>query len=303
MNKKTQAVRGVAVAAAFMLVLGASACSSGAGTQADNADPKSHPELFAELPKSVQESGQLKVAVLGGYPPATFKDEDGQMAGYEIELGLALAKELGIEIDFQPAAFTTVLTGVQAGRYDTALSSMADLPEREKTATFVNYLKSGVAMLVPSGNPANVSDVMDTLCGLTVSATRGTLQVGLMEEFSKENCGSRQIKIPLLDSPAEAILQVQTKRADAYMADAVVAQELATQSSKNSESELDVIAFPKIQLPPAGMPVALDNKELQNVLVKAWDKIIASGQYSEILQKWNVEVLAVDKATINAGSK
>jgi ABC-type amino acid transport substrate-binding protein len=143
---------------------------------------------------------------------------------------------------------------------------------------------------------------MNSLCGLTVSAVRGTLQIDLMSEFSKENCGSDQINIPLLNSPADAILQVQTQRADAYMADAVVAQELATQSSKNSAAELDVVAFPKIQLPPAGMPVALDNKELQNVLVKAWDKIIASGEYSEILGKWHVEVLAVDKATINAGS-
>lgn len=286
-----------------VLVLGVTACSKPSNAEVSKDAASVHPQLFQELPKTIQDSGHLKMAVLADYPPATYTGADGKLIGYEIELGRALGKQLGVQVDFQAAAFSTVLTGVQAGRYDTALSSMADLPTREKSATFVNYLKSGVAMLVPRGNPKNVTNVMSSFCGLTVSATRGTLQIQLMQDYSKSNCGARPIQIPLLDSPSEAILQVQTHRADAYMADAVVAQYLADQSAKNKGSQLDVVQLPGVDLPPAGMPVRPDDKELQAALTKAWDNLIADGTYKAILVKWHVEALSIDKATVNAGSK
>ena len=46
--------------------------------------------------------GTLRIACEGTYPPFNFKDDKGQLAGFDVELARALAAKLGVTPEFTP---------------------------------------------------------------------------------------------------------------------------------------------------------------------------------------------------------
>ena len=71
-----------------------------------------------ELEK-VKAAGKLVIGIEGTYPPFTYHDDDGSLAGLDVELGTALAEKLGVEVEFQEAAWDSLLIGIDSGRFDT----------------------------------------------------------------------------------------------------------------------------------------------------------------------------------------
>ena len=82
-----------------------------------------------ELEK-VKAAGKLVIGVEGTYPPFTYHDDSGELTGLDIELGKALAEKLGVEAEFQEAAWDSLLIGIDSGRFDTVINSVSITDER-----------------------------------------------------------------------------------------------------------------------------------------------------------------------------
>src|SRR5260370_36647205 len=61
-------------------------------------------------------------------------------------------------------------------------------PERGKETSFVTYMQAGTGGLVAAGNPKKIDDI-STLCGLTVTAGVGTVEL-TMEQVQAPKCKS-----------------------------------------------------------------------------------------------------------------
>lgn len=98
----------------------------------------------AELPAQYAEKGKLVVANQPNYPPMEYKDPaTNTLMGVDIDLGLALAKQLGTEIEWSEIGFEQMVSSLNTGRADLILSGMSDLPARRETMDFVDYMRSG----------------------------------------------------------------------------------------------------------------------------------------------------------------
>lgn len=86
------------------------------------------PWAHAELIDDVNDRNELRIAVEANTPPFNFK-EDGKLTGFEIELGQALARELGVNVSFVEVTDDDLLQGVESGKYDIALNQIALSPE------------------------------------------------------------------------------------------------------------------------------------------------------------------------------
>lgn len=86
------------------------------------------PWAHAELIDDVNDRNELRIAVEANTPPFNFK-EDGKLTGFEIELGQALASELGVNVSFVEVTDEDLLQGVESGKYDIALNQVALSPE------------------------------------------------------------------------------------------------------------------------------------------------------------------------------
>jgi len=69
----------------------------------------------AELLDEVKARGTLRIACEGSYPPFNFKDDKGNLTGFDVEIGRAIAAKLGVKPEFTTTEWSGILAGLQAG--------------------------------------------------------------------------------------------------------------------------------------------------------------------------------------------
>src|SRR3546814_15813203 len=100
------------------------------------------PATAAEPPEKIKAAGKVVIATMPNYPPITYKDPaTNTLKGFDIELGEAIAKEMGVKVEWQEIAFAQMLPSLQTGRVDLVMAGMSDLPTRRELQDFVDYLK------------------------------------------------------------------------------------------------------------------------------------------------------------------
>ena len=109
-----------------------------------------------------------------------------------------------------------LLPALDTKRIDVVAAAMTDTVARQAKYDFVDYFLTGQGIVVPTGNPKNISGI-DSLCGLNVSVLEASAQVDILERFNTEECASKPIVITALATDADAMLQVQSGRADASL--------------------------------------------------------------------------------------
>ncbi|MFF2193118.1 ABC transporter substrate-binding protein [Streptomyces sp. NPDC058157] len=302
-RSRIAAVGAIAVAGALIL--------TGCGDQTDKASSgsgtadKSAP-LFSKLPKKIQDAGVIKVGSDTAYAPMEFVD-NGKIVGVDPDIAEALGKQLGVKLQFTSGTFDGLITSLETGRQDVAISSMTDNKKRQeglddkgqkigKGVDFVDYMSSGVSLLVRKGNPDNIKS-LDDLCGKTVAVQRGTIYEDTFKAQA-EKCGDKKLTIEAFDTDAEAQTRVKAGGAVADLNDFPVTSYIAKTSGGGNDFEVggqqsDVGLF--------GIAVSKSNNQLRDALKEAVDAIIKDGSYAKVLEKWNVKDGAVQSATINAG--
>ena len=101
--------------------------------------------LFALLPFSINaesnldkilSSGVLKVGTTGDWDPMTVKDPaTNKYKGFDIDVMSQLAKDMGVKIEFVPAEWKTIVSGITSARYDIS-TSVTKTPKRAEVAGF-----------------------------------------------------------------------------------------------------------------------------------------------------------------------
>ena len=84
----------------------------------------------------IQERGTFIVGIEGTYPPFTYHDNDGNLAGYDVEIAQLIAGKLGVEAEFVEAAWDSLLIGVDTGRFDTVINCVSVTEERQEKYDF-----------------------------------------------------------------------------------------------------------------------------------------------------------------------
>jgi polar amino acid transport system substrate-binding protein len=249
-----------------------------------------------ELPPEIVKAGSIKVAIVPNYPPMEFKDlATGALAGFDVELGEALGRKLGIKFAWQETSFDQMMPAISTGRVDAILSGMTDIASRQDSATFVDYLRNGPLFFVQQSRAAEFKD-MAALCGKKVGASRRTSLPKLIATWSEANCASAPIVYVGTEGSADARTQLRQGRIDA-----------AVQGGETLPYIMDL--EPGIYRPVGtvfatqftGLALPVKEKALQQAVVEALDALIADGSYRTLLAKWKLTDYGVEKAMINAG--
>ena len=96
-------------------------------------------ESSSHLDKVLQ-AGQLSVCTTGDYKPYTFHREDGEYEGIDITMARSLAKSLGVNVQWVPTTWKTLMPDMVAGKCDIAMGGISVSLERQKKAFFSNTL-------------------------------------------------------------------------------------------------------------------------------------------------------------------
>jgi polar amino acid transport system substrate-binding protein len=292
-----------AILAGAMLfaLLMASGCGSDR-TQADERPASAatfDKALHDRLPAGILARGIVRVGGGDPYPPASFFAPDGRtIVGFEPDLAAALGRVLGVRFEFVNVDFTDLLPRLNSHRIDVAMASMTDNAEREKHADFVNYFQAGTSIIVQRGNPQGISALQD-LCGKIVAVEEETTQVDLLRRAQKGCEAGKRINVRTYGDNANALVQLRTGRAVAVLSDYPPAVHVSTDQRTSSQYQL--AASTQYEPSPYGIAVAKDQTRLRDVLRDALERVIRSGDYADVLQRWGVPSGALESATINAG--
>jgi polar amino acid transport system substrate-binding protein len=258
-------------------------------------------EIRGSLPSDLKRSGVLRVGSDIEYPPLEFyADGSSTPEGFDVDLGAALGKVLGVRFEF--VNFTDLegmLNALNAGRFDVVMSGMVDTPERrDQGVTFVDYLMAGTSILVAKNNPRGVKS-MDDLCGQEVVVQKDTEQDIHAIPLQSGACratGRPEVNVSAFESEERAFDQVRSGRAVAALVDAVVAGYSA--KTVGFGIEFEVVGAP-VGAGMYGIGVASQNVGLRDALVRALSELMADGTYRALTEKWGLTQAAIASPTVN----
>ncbi|WP_314147257.1 transporter substrate-binding domain-containing protein [uncultured Leifsonia sp.] len=259
---------------------------------------KADADLTAKLPSGMASAG-IKWTTSIGYPPMEKWGANGkEVIGVDAAIAQAISRKLGTGMTIQDQEFNSMIPGLISGRYDALISSMTDNAERQKTTTFVDYVKAGNAFLVMAGNPQHIRNPQD-LCGKTVAVVASGSSAGLAEQYSADctKAGSPAYDILKFEGDSEANLAVQSGRAVATITDYPVAEDRAADKANN-------VAAVKIDGDESLWGIGIDNskKAFAALIQKALQALMDDGSYGKILEAYHVTGMAIDAASINGGA-
>ncbi|GAA2985271.1 ABC transporter substrate-binding protein [Kitasatospora sp. NPDC006786] len=294
-------------AAAALATAGALLLTGCGGGQAASDDPVK--DLRGKLPNAQRTAGALRVGMDVNYAPVEYRGPDGKPAGLDPELAAALGRILDLRVEFVDTPFDKLVPNLQAKQYDVAMSALSDTRQRRDAldengkqtgpgVDFVDYFIAGTSIVVPKGNPKGIKG-LDDLCGRTVALQQGTTQDEIVtRQVAVCARAGRPLTPHKLDSDTKALAEVASGAAAAGLNDFPVAAYAAKTTDGGGRFE---VTGGQSTSNPYGIAVRKDDGQLRDVLAKAIDQLIRSGEYDKILAKWNVSAGAAQNAVVNGG--
>jgi polar amino acid transport system substrate-binding protein len=276
---------------------GGSGGSGSGSTGGKNAYGVTKDDALAKtLPDSVSKAGKLTIGIDATYAPNEYKDSNGKVVGWDVDLADAIAAKLGVSTDYTISKFDNIIPSITGGRYDLGVSSFTDTTEREKQVDFVNYYNAGVLWASAKGKDVDP----DNACGLKVAVEAGTYEDTDEVPAKSKACtdaGKAAIQVLKFDGQDQATNALVLGQVDAMSADSPI-----TEYAISKQKDKIQAAGKTFDVAPYGIAVDKGSK-LTDVIKNTLQALIDDGTYTKILQKWGVDDGGVTSADVNAASK
>lgn len=275
-----------------------------AGTTVALAQSAPDPKLRAMLPESIQKSGVIRVGTDPHNAPYVFYDTDNTtLIGLEQDLVATMRKKLGVDFEFSPAQFASIITAVQADRFDMGISAFGDFVKREAIVDEIDYTYEGTGIIVVAGNPHKVEKISDA-CGLKAAAVQGSIPLELLNKQAGLCPAGKPLDILQFPSGDQSVLAVRSGRADLLMDTyGVTAYALAHQDPNAGGQKLELIRGKQYAVGYQAMIVGKDKPQLRDAIQATLAAMIADGSYQAAFRKWGLEDNMLKTITINDAAR
>jgi polar amino acid transport system substrate-binding protein len=220
--------------------------------------------------EDIRKSGTIVIASEGKFSPFNFVDK-GKLTGFEIDVADAIAKKMGLKVDWKMMGFDGLLVGLAQDRWDMVIASHGITEERAKAVTFASphYCTGGV-IISKDGAIKSAKD----LAGKTVAVQTGTTYYENVKKLPVKD-----VKSFPADSSARAALD--SGHVDAWVTDKFVAKESLAATPGTPDKMGDYLFVERI-----AAAFAKGNTGLAAEVDKALAALMADGSYAAISKKW-----------------
>ncbi|MCY3878303.1 MAG: transporter substrate-binding domain-containing protein [Rhodobacteraceae bacterium] len=133
-------------------ILGLAAAGLLAAAVAAPATAQSHTQELASesVIEAIKKRGVIKIG-LDLFVPWSMRDKNGELIGFELDVGRQLAADMGVDVEFIPTSWDGIIPALVAGKFDVIISGMSVTAQRNLTINFTDpYAFSGLAILANS---------------------------------------------------------------------------------------------------------------------------------------------------------
>lgn len=179
----------------------------------------------------ILERGVLRVGTTGDFNPMSFRDTaTNSYQGYDIEAITALAADLAVQVEWVPAEWATITTGIAADRFDIFSGASVSVARARVAAFSAPYTEAGTVPLglAASAERFNSWEAINA-AGVRVAVSQGTV----FEEQARQHFPDTTIQA--VQSPATGFQEVLAGRADVTI-------------TSNVEAATLVVKFPELKI-------------------------------------------------------
>ncbi len=148
-----------------------------------------------------------RIATEGSYPPWSFKDSQGTLQGWDVDIANALCEKMQARCQIVAQDWDGILPGLMARKYDLIVASMAITEQRRQRVDFSDKYKETISRFIArKGAPSDVDAA--ALAGKRIGVQRGSIQAA----FLTQNYRTSDLKF--YDTPQAAELDLVAGRVD-----------------------------------------------------------------------------------------
>ncbi|MFA8442302.1 transporter substrate-binding domain-containing protein [Yoonia sp.] len=211
----------------------------------------------------------VRLGTEGAYPPYNFLNDDGEVDGFEREVGDEICARAELTCEWVTNEWDSIIPNLVSGNYDVIIAGMSITDERDEVIDF----SQGYTQPDPSAYLAMSADV--DLANGVIAAQTGTIQAAFVA-----GTGATLLEFA---TPDESVAAVKAGEADAVLADKSFLAPIA-------ESDAEVMLLDQEELIGGG--VGLGVRESDGELLAKLDAAITSmkddGTLNELIAKWGV---------------
>lgn len=224
--------------------------------------------------QKVKENGKLVLGLDDTLAPMGFRDENGDIVGFDIDLAKEVANRLGVELEAKPIA----ILSLKKGDVDVIWNGFAVNESRKQQVNFTKPYLYNRLMIARYSNRDDINSKED-LKGKVVGVQTGSSNYETLvnDPISKEIKEIRQY-----DSYVNAFLDLEAKRIDAVVVDEIVGRYYISKE----KADFEVLEDNPITSQYLSVGLRKTDTELLNAIDKALDDMRADGKASEISTKW-----------------
>ena len=221
----------------------------------------------------IKADGVFKIGTEGTYAPFTYHDTSNKLVGFDVEIGEAIAKHLGVKAEFVEGKWDGLIAGLDAQRYDAVINQVGITEERKAKFDFSDpYISSKAALIVREDNAeiAGFGDLSGKRAAQSLTSNYGKMA---------EEAGAQLIGTEGFDQSIALVVQGR--------ADATINDSLSFLDFKKKQPNAPVkIAATEDDASYSGVIVRKGDPELVAAINKALEEIKADGTYKTIATKY-----------------
>lgn len=222
--------------------------------------------------------GVFTVGLDDTFAPMGFRDDKGKLVGFDIDLATAVAKEMGLKIEFKPINWDAKDMELKSKNIDCIWNGMSQTPEREKAMSLSKKYLNNKIILMTQRDDVVVENAAD-LAKYNIGTQADSSALEMLGKNEKYN--EFKDKITEYKSYDDAILDMKAGRIDVIAIDQVLGEyknknmgEAMKSLEYNLGDDFYVIGFRK------------DDKELTKSVNEAIKTLIDNGEAAKISEKW-----------------
>ncbi|GCF93545.1 glutamine ABC transporter substrate-binding protein [Enterococcus florum] len=232
--------------------------------------------------KKVEESKEITIGLDDTFVPMGFKDEDGKIIGFDIDLATAVFEEYGVKPTFQPIDWSMKENELDNGTIDLIWNGYTMTKAREKKVAFSKpYAKNEQVIVAKKDSGITKdADLKDKVLGAQEGSSgyeAFTQQADKLKDMVQDQDAT------LYASFNEAFIDLESGRIDGLLIDRVYADYYLKQAGKMDDFTVFNAGFKNENF---AVGARKDDTELVGKINEAFDRLQEEGKYGEISEKW-----------------
>jgi polar amino acid transport system substrate-binding protein len=223
----------------------------------------------------IQKAGKMIVGLDATFAPMGFRDEKGEIVGFDIDLANEVAKRLGIKAEFKPCEWDGIIFDLKSRKIDMVWNGMTITEGRKKQITFSDeYFQDGQIIFSKKDDKINkVEELKGKIVGVQLGGS-GDFALQKSEVFPSIKAAKKYA------TNVEALMDLEAGRIDAVVVDAV--------AGKYYNSKKNDLTYSNESLTKEyyGVGMRNEDKAFREAINNKLSEMKADGTFKVIYEKW-----------------